>query len=52
MAALAFLGLNDLTLAAAPDALFDLVVGVAEGTSTKAEVAVFLQEHSRPRRPR
>ena len=49
IAALAFLGLNKLTLDADADALFDLVLGVAAGTVAKAEVAVFLQEHARPR---
>jgi death-on-curing protein len=49
IAALAFLGLNKLTLDADADALFDLVVGIAAGTVSKAEVAVFLQEHVRPR---
>jgi len=39
IAALAFLGLNELRLDA--DALFDLVLGVAAGTVAKAEVAVF-----------
>ncbi len=51
IAALVFLGLNKLTLAADPEALFDLVLGVAAGTVAKAEVAVFLQEHARPRNP-
>ena len=49
IAALVFLGLNHLTLDADVDALFDLVLGVAAGTVAKAEVAVFLQEHARPR---
>ena len=49
IAALAFLGLNDLTLDTDADVLFSLVVGVAAGTVAKAEVAVFLQEHARPR---
>jgi death-on-curing protein len=49
IAALVFLGLNNLTLDADADALFDLVVGVAAGTLAKAEAAVFLQEHARPR---
>jgi death-on-curing protein len=49
IAALVFLGLNELELAADPDALFDLVLGVAAGTVAKAEVAVFLQQHVRPR---
>jgi death-on-curing protein len=49
IAALVFLGLNNLTLDADADALFDLVLGVAAGTVAKAEVAVFLQEHVGPR---
>ena len=49
IAALAFLGLNKLTLDADADALFDLVLGVAAGTVAKAEVAVFLQERVRAR---
>jgi death-on-curing protein len=49
IAALAFLGLNGLKLDAEADALFDLVHGVAAGTVAKAEVAVFLQDHARPR---
>lgn len=47
-AAIAFLGLNDVELSADDDALVDLVVGVAEGKITKAEVAVFLMNHTRP----
>ena len=50
IAALTFLGLNGLLLDAEADALVDLVVGVAAGDVGKAQVAVFLQEHSRPRR--
>ncbi len=50
IAALAFLGLNGLQLDAESEAVFHLVMGVAEGDVAKAEVAVFLQEHSRPRR--
>ncbi len=51
MAALVFLGLNDLELAADRDALFGLVSGVAAGEVAKAQVAVFLQQHSRSRDP-
>ena len=51
MAMLAFLGLNGLRLRAAPGDLEDLVLGVAEGRISKAEVAVFVQRHVRPRRP-
>jgi death on curing protein len=43
--ALAFLGLNDRWLAASPDAVADLVIGVAEGRTGKPEVAVFIQSH-------
>lgn len=49
IAALAFLGLNGLQLDAESEAVLDLVMGVAAGRVAKAEVAVFLQEHSRPR---
>ena len=50
IAALAFLGLNDLELQAEADPLVALVTGVAAGEVGKAEVAVFLQAHSRRRR--
>lgn len=43
--ALTFLWMNGLELEAPDDELTDLVVGVAEGRTTKAEVAVFLQRH-------
>lgn len=46
-AALAFLGLNDLDLVAADDELFELVMGVAQGLRSNAEVAVFFQRHCR-----
>ena len=46
MAALAFLGLNGLAVRADGDALFRHVLGVAAGTVSKAEVAVFLRAHS------
>jgi death on curing protein len=45
---IAFLGLNDRWLEAAPDELVELVLGVAEGDVSKAEVAVFLQAHVEP----
>ena len=51
MAALVFLGLNDLELAVNPDALFELVNGVAAGEVAKAQATVFLQQHSRRRNP-
>jgi death-on-curing protein len=50
IAALAFLGLNDVMIEADPDELTELVVGVAAGRTSKAEVAVFLQDRARPRR--
>jgi death on curing protein len=43
--ALAFLGLNGLWLEADPDELAALVVSVAEGKTTKAELAEFLRQH-------
>jgi len=42
-----FLGFNDLALMAEPDALTSLVVGVADGSVSKAEVAVFLKRNTR-----
>jgi len=50
VAALAFLGLNDVSIEADPDELTELVLGVAAGKVSKAEVAVFLQDRGRPRR--
>jgi death-on-curing protein len=44
---LVFLRLNGVPIHATNDELVDLVLGVAGGTTSKAEVAVFLQEHSR-----
>ena len=44
--AIAFLGLNDLRLVATEDELVELVVGVASGSASKAEVAVFLEGHT------
>ena len=49
VAMLAFLGLNGRRLEAPDDDLTDLVLGVAEGRVTKAEVAVFVRRHVRPR---
>jgi death-on-curing protein len=43
MAALVFLGLNDLELVVDPAALYELVTGVATGTVAKAQIAVFFQ---------
>ena len=51
MAALVFLGLNDLELAANPDTLLELVSGVEAGEVGKAQATVFLQQHSRRRDP-
>jgi death-on-curing protein len=51
MAALVFLGLNDLELVVDPAALYELVMGVATGAVAKAQVAVFFQQHSRGREP-
>ncbi len=50
VAALAFLGLNDVSIEADPDEFTELVLGVAAGRVSKAEVAVFLQGRARPRR--
>jgi len=47
MAALAFLGLNDHRLDADPDELLQLVVGVAAGGTSKADVAVFIEANVR-----
>jgi len=47
MCAIAFLGLNDLELAAEPHDLVELVLGVAEGRTDKAQVAVFLKANTR-----
>ncbi|HJT15811.1 MAG TPA: type II toxin-antitoxin system death-on-curing family toxin [Thermoanaerobaculia bacterium] len=43
---LAFLRLNRVRVRAKGDALYELVMAVAEGRATKAEVAVFLQQHA------
>jgi death-on-curing protein len=50
VAMLTFLGLNRRVLRVEPDDLGDLVIGVAEGRLSKAEVAVFVQRHLRVRR--
>ena len=47
---LAFLGLNSHWLDADPEEIEKLVRSVAVGKTTKAEVAVFVQRHMRPRR--
>jgi death-on-curing protein len=46
MAMLVFLGLNGRRLEAPDDDLTDLVMGVAAGRLTKADVAVFVRRHS------
>jgi death-on-curing protein len=47
MAMLAFLGLNSVRLDATEDELVELVLGVASGRVSKAEVAVFVKQHAR-----
>jgi len=49
VAMLVFLGLNGRRLEAADDELTDLVLGVAAGRLSKADVAVFVRRHRRPR---
>jgi prophage maintenance system killer protein len=49
MILLAFLGLNSRRLDASPEALEHLVLGIARGRVSKAEAAVFVQQHFRPR---
>jgi death-on-curing protein len=44
--ALPFLQLNAVRIRATDDELVDLVLGVAAGTRSKADVAVFLREHA------
>ncbi len=44
-AALTFLDMNDVEIAADDNELFDLALGVAEGRISKSEVAVFFQQH-------
>lgn len=43
--ALMFLWMNDVEIVTEEDSLTDLVLGVAEGRISKAEVAVFLKAH-------
>lgn len=50
MAMLTFLGLNSLRLVTKETEVVELVLGVATGRVSKAEVAVFLQRHTRARR--
>ena len=49
MCALVFLRLNGQRLEADPEALYELVDGVATGSVDKAEVAVFLRRNARSR---
>jgi death-on-curing protein len=44
---LAFLWLNDNEIEAGENELTELVIGVAAGRVSKAQVAVFVQEHAR-----
>jgi hypothetical protein len=48
VAAIAFLAIDDLEVIADSDELFELVMGVARGVVSKAEVAVFLKRNTRP----
>lgn len=45
--AIAFLGLNDAEVVATPDDLLEVVLGVAEGRTGKAQLAVFLKGNTR-----
>ena len=49
MCAMVFLGLSGWQLDAEPDALYELVDGLAAGRVDKSEVAVFLRRSSRER---
>ena len=44
--ALAFLRLNGKSIRSSQDALYDLVIGVAEGRVSKAAAAVFFEKHT------
>jgi death-on-curing protein len=44
--ALVFLRMNKRSVDSAPDDLYDLVIGVAEGRVSKAAVAVFFEQHT------
>ena len=44
--ALTFLWMNDVEVEAGGEALASLVLGVADGQISKAEIAVFLQDHA------
>lgn len=47
---LTFLWMNDVEIDADVDELTELVLGVAQGSTSKAEVAVFLQNHAQTAR--
>jgi death-on-curing protein len=47
-----FLRLNGIRVRATDDDLVDIVMGVAEGRRSKADIAVFLRERSKPVSPR
>ena len=49
MVLLAFLGLNSRRLDASAQEVEDQVLGIARGRVSKAEAAVFVQQHLRPR---
>ena len=44
---LAFLALNDVLVAATDEELVELILSVAAGTRSKADVAVFFRSHAR-----
>ena len=44
---LAFLALNEVRITATDEELVDVVLGVAQGRQSKADVAVFLERHRR-----
>jgi death on curing protein len=44
---LTFLRLNGVRIKSGEDELYDLVIGVAEGRVSKAQVAVFFEEHTK-----
>ena len=46
---IAFLEMNDLRLDAPNRTLGDMVLGIAEGSVTKADASVFLEKHAGPR---
>lgn len=45
-AALVFLEMNGVTVDADQSVFYDLVIGVAEGRASKAQIAVFFENHS------